>query len=106
MHQYWTLNDKPKNFWEAARKGMFKFNPYDVSFHANSIAEGKDSILYFMKSKNHPTVKYELDWYNGIGTKENGEQYQLTREELKRQQEFRKRYRLDGSGEDYKYVPF
>lgn len=52
---------------------MFKFNPYDVSFHANTLAEGDDGVLYFMKPKDHPTVKYELDWYNNaVGTRDDG----------------------------------
>ena len=41
-----------------------------------------------MKSKNHPTLKYEIDWYNSEEGKE-----------------FRDNYDLDTSGEYYKYIP-
>ena len=41
-----------------------------------------------MKSKNHPTLKYEIDWYNSEEGKE-----------------FRNNYDLDMTNEYYKYIP-
>ena len=43
-----------------------------------------------MKSKDHPTLKYELDWYNSDDP-----------EAIK----FRNDYSLDTTGNYYKYVP-
>ena len=48
----------------------------------------KTGIYEFMKSKNHPTLKYELDWYNSPEGKE-----------------FKATHDLDKTGEYYKYIP-
>lgn len=50
----------------------------------------KTGIYEFMKSKNHPTINMELDWYNGD-----------TPEAV----DFRNQYDLDTSGDYYRYVP-
>lgn len=50
----------------------------------------KTGIYEFMKAKNHPTLKYELEWYNSKDP-----------EAIK----FRNAYDLDMSGDYYKYVP-
>lgn len=47
-------------------------------------------IYEFMKSKDHPTLKYELDWYNS----NDPEAIQ-----------FKKDYSLDTTGNYYKYIP-
>lgn len=44
----------------------------------------------FMKSKNHPTLKYELEWYNSDDPKAI---------------QFREQYDLDTSKDYYKYIP-
>jgi hypothetical protein len=44
----------------------------------------------FMKSRNHPTINMELDWYNSNDPKAI---------------EFRNNYKLDTSREYYKYIP-
>lgn len=59
--------------------------------HLNSAyLNPKTGIYEFMKSKNHPTLKYELDWYNSSDPEA---------------KQFRDSYDLDTSGEYYKYVP-
>lgn len=105
-YQYWKINGKPKDFSEALDLGMYHYDSSDNSYHANSVAFDNKGVGYFMKPKHHPTVKYELDWYNkGIGTLEGGEQYPLQGEERKEWEDFRSQYQLDSTGVDYKYVP-
>lgn len=59
--------------------------------HLNSVyLNPKTGIYEFMKAKNHPTFKYELEWYNSKDP-----------EAIK----FRNAYDLDMSGDYYKYVP-
>ena len=50
----------------------------------------KTGIYEFMKSKNHPTLHFETEWYNSDDP-----------EAI----EFRKNYRLDTSGDYYRYIP-
>lgn len=50
----------------------------------------KTGIYEFMKSKNHPTINMELDWYNGN-----------TPDAV----DFRNQYNLDTSGDYYRYIP-
>ena len=59
--------------------------------HLRSIYLNPDTGIYeFMKSKNHPTLHFETDWYNSNDPEA---------------VEFRKNYDLDMSGNYYKYVP-
>lgn len=59
--------------------------------HLNSVyLDPKTGIYEFMKSKNHPTIKYELEWYNSNDPEA---------------VQFRNNYNLDNSGEYYKYIP-
>ena len=106
-YKYWVLNNKPKDFNEAASIGMYTWNPEDLSFHANSIAYNPaEDTYYFMKPKHHPTVQFELDWYNkGVNTDDNGNQLPLKRQEKREWKRFRKRYDLDTLSHDYKYIP-
>jgi hypothetical protein len=48
----------------------------------------KEGVGEFVKHKDHPTTQKELDWYKSDASKD-----------------FRKLYRLDTSGDYYKYVP-
>lgn len=105
-YQYWKINGKPKDFSEALNLEMYHYDSSDNSYHANSVAFDSKGVGHFMKPKHHPTVKYELDWYNkGIGTLEGGEQYPLQGEERKEWEDFISQYQLDSTGVDYKYVP-
>ena len=59
--------------------------------HLRSVYLNPDTGIYeFMKSKHHPTLHYEIDWYNSNKP-----------DAIK----FRNKYNLDTSGEYYKYVP-
>ena len=92
---YWKLNGKPKNFEEAYNKGMFHYDHFDNSYHANSVAFGDDNFGYFMKPKTHDTVGYELDWFNkGLVTEEGGYQRPMTPEEKTEWIDFRNKYTL------------
>jgi hypothetical protein len=44
--------------------------------------------LEFLKSKNHPSIQYELDWYNSPEGKD-----------------FRDKHSLDTTGNYYRYIP-
>lgn len=67
---------------EDLRNGKNHLNPVYLN--------PKTGIYEFMKAKNHPTLKYELEWYNSKDP-----------EAIK----FRNAYDLDMSGDYYKYVP-
>lgn len=59
--------------------------------HLSSVyLDPKTGVYEFMKAKDHPTLKYELDWYNS----NDPEAIQ-----------FRNSYDLDKSGDYYRYVP-
>ena len=59
--------------------------------HLRSVYLNPDTGIYeFMKSKNHPTLHFETDWYNSNDS-----------EAIK----FRNNYDLDMRGDYYKYVP-
>ena len=108
-YSYWKLNGKPKNFQEAIDRGMFHFDNSDNAYHANSVAFGEDGVGYFMKPKNHSTVRYETDWFNkGLVTEEGGWQRPETFLEWKESQPFREEYKLvdDPTRPNYyKYQP-
>ena len=105
-YHYWLLNGQPKNFREAKRKGMYHWDKSDKSYHAQSVAFDENGIGYFMKPKHHPTVKYELDWFNhGLETLEGGDQRPLIGKDREEWEDFRNKYQLDTTGVDYKYIP-
>lgn len=56
--------------------------------HLRSMYFNKEGVGEFVKHKDHPTTQKELDWYKSDASKD-----------------FRKLYRLDTSGDYYKYVP-
>ncbi len=87
VRRYWELNGKPINFKEAVKRGMYKKEK--DGYHANSIAFNEETGEYeFMKSPNHPTIQYELDWFNSNKAKN-----------------FRSKYQLDSTSIPWKYVP-
>lgn len=106
-YKYWKLNGKPKDFEEAKSKGMYNWDKSDQSYHANSVAwDDRTDIGHFVKPKTHESVKYELDWYNkGLKTLDGGEQVPLEGEEKEFNEEFRRKYKLDDSLIDYRYIP-
>lgn len=68
------------NFQDALNEKLFELNPEDNSYHGFSIFPLTGE---FLKSSTHPTVKYELDWYNGDSdeAKKFREEYDLITEE-------------------------
>lgn len=59
--------------------------------HLRSVYLNPETGIYeFMKSKNHPTLHFETEWYNSNDP-----------EAI----DFRKNYMLDTSGEYYRYIP-
>lgn len=63
VKDYWIFNDKPKDFKEARRRGMF--TPDKKGFyHARSVSENPETgEIEYMKASNHPTRYMESDWY-------------------------------------------
>jgi hypothetical protein len=57
-------------------------------YHLPSVVKNSDGSYDFLKSKNHPSVKYEIDWYNSPEGAS-----------------FKKDYQLDTTGTYYKYIP-
>lgn len=58
--------------------------------HLRSVYENENGEYEFMKSKNHPTLKMELDWYNSDDADA---------------VEFKRKYRIETEGSEYyKYV--
>ena len=63
VKDYWIFNDKPKDFKEARRRGMFTQDRAGL-FHARSIAENPETgEIEYMKASSHPTRYMESDWY-------------------------------------------
>lgn len=63
----------------------------DGKNHLRSVYLNPETGIYeFMKSKNHPTLHFETEWYNSNSP-----------EAI----DFRKNYMLDTSGEYYRYIP-
>jgi hypothetical protein len=88
MRYYWKHNNKPKSFDEAINREQSMFTMEDDGYyHAPSV---EPNTLRFLKPKNHPTLQYELNWYNS----DNPDAV-----------DFKSKYDLDTSGKFYKYVP-
>lgn len=80
----------PYNELEAWRTSSPK-DLKDGKNHLRSVYLNPETGIYeFMKSKNHPTLHFETEWYNSNDP-----------EAI----DFRKNYMLDTSGEYYKYIP-
>lgn len=88
MRYYWKHSNKPKSFDESMNREnpMFTLEE-DGFYHAPSV---EPNTLRFLKPKNHPTLQYELDWYNS----DNPDAV-----------DFKSKYDLNTSGKFYKYVP-
>lgn len=80
----------PKEELESWRTSSYK-DLENGKNHLRTVYENpKTGIYEFVKSKNHPTLKKELDWYYSDTPDSN---------------DFRDNYDLDTSEEYYKYVP-
>lgn len=109
---YWQLWGKPKDFQytldhpDEDGKYMYQWDPSDEGYHANSVMYDKDGVGYFMKSKDHESVKYELDYYyNGTITEPGGAQRKPNAHEFEEWKAFRDNYVLEDDGDFYKYIP-
>lgn len=88
VKRYWELNGKPKNFDEAIERGMY--SQEEDGWHAHTVQYNPEADEYeFMKSSTHPTLQYELDWYNSNDPEAT---------------EFRSQYELQKTEPYYKYV--
>ena len=77
--------------FELAPKDQLDAFVKDPDAHLYSVYLNKDTGEYeFVKRKDHPTIQLELDWYNSDDPEA---------------VEFRKKYKLDTSGDYYKYIP-
>lgn len=107
VKDYWIFNDKPKDFNEALKRGMF-VKGFDGVYHALSIAENPETgEIEYMKSANHPTRYMESDWYEkGIIYDEDGNQIQLKPgvQGYEDWIDFRNNYKLVKSNPYWKYV--
>lgn len=113
MRRYWELRGKPSNWSEAQRDFNYLYNVKedpmftledDGFYHAHSAALNQNTgIIEFMKSADHPTVKYELNWYdNGDETGPNGLRIPSF-EGFKSSQNFKQNYELKYSPIENKY---
>lgn len=113
MRRYWELRGKPSNWAESQRYFNYLYNVKedpmftledDGFYHAPSTAFNQDTGIYeFMKSADHPTVKYELNWYdNGDETGPNGLRIPSF-EGFKSSQDFKQNYELKYSPIENKY---
>lgn len=105
-----TINYNLRRAFELAPKKElddFLLNP---DAHLKTIYFNSDGIGEFLKSKNHPTLWMELEYYNNgndvITKKQDGKEYHFkvpaNQEEWK---DFKNRYDLDTTGTFYKYIP-
>ena len=62
----------------------------DANAHLYTVYPNAQGVYEFMKSKNHPTIGMELDWFNSNDPEA---------------VQFRKKYNIDQSGDYYRYVP-
>ena len=86
-----TTSYNLRRAYELAPYSEMKKFAKDSNFHLRSVYENPKSGEYeFMKSKDHPTVNKELDWY-----------YSNEKDAT----DFRNKYDLDKSGNYYKYIP-
>lgn len=86
LRYLWEQSGRPKDFKDALSKKLFKLEE-DGLYHAPSV---EPNTLRFLKSKSHPTVGLELDWYNSNDPSAI---------------EFRNKYNLDVSGDYMRYIP-
>jgi len=78
LQRGWELYGKPRNLFEAWQRGFVSPVKEDKNrFHGSSIGPEHEGVMEFIKSKKHPTVKYELDWYNSPEGKGFRDEYEL-----------------------------
>lgn len=101
-----TTNYNLRRAFELApQEELIKFAK-DPESHLRTFYYNSDGVGEFMKSKNHPTLWMELEYYNNGNNviTENGKNV-IVPANKKEWEDFRKNYTLDTSGEYYKYIP-
>lgn len=81
---YENIPSKQIERWKNATVEQLNNDDY----HLPSVVKNSDGSYDFLKSKNHPSVEYEIDWYNSPEGAF-----------------FKKDYQLDTTGTYYKYIP-
>lgn len=83
-----TMYDLRTAFKLLPKEELEKFRK-NKDAHLRSVGyDASSDTYYFLKRKDHPTLQLELDWYNSD-----------------KAEDFRSKYKLDTSGDYYKYVP-
>lgn len=86
-----TTNYNLRRAYELAPEDQLRNFITDKNAHLfSTYKDPKTGVYDFVKSKNHPTLKYELDWYNS---------------NKKDAKQFRNEYQLDTTGLYYHYRP-
>ncbi len=81
LRRGWELYGKPKNLYEAWRAGLISPVSEDKNrFHGASIGPEHNGVREFIKAKHHPTVTYELDWYNSPDASEFRRNWELVKD--------------------------
>lgn len=104
MERYWELNGKPKNWNEAILKKLFEISD-DGKYHAYTIVWNENGEGEWMKSSNHPTIKYEEAWFDGYSIDKDGNKIPLEGKELEKWKEFKEKYYLEEIEGKRKYKP-
>jgi hypothetical protein len=86
-----TTNYNLRRAYDLAPKEQLNNFVNNPDSHLYSVYENPQTGIYeFLKSKNHPTINKELEWYNSNS---------------KDAINFRKKYKLDTTEDYYKYIP-
>lgn len=84
-----TMNYNLRRAYELAPQEQLDRFANDPNAHLTTVYENEEGDFEFMKSKNHPTIDKELEWYYSDDPGAVG---------------FREGYYLDTTGDYYKYV--
>lgn len=101
-----TTNYNLRRAYQLAPKEELDNFLQNPNSHLKTFYYNSEGIGEFMKSKNHPTLWMELEYYNN-GNKvltKNGKNYIIPADK-KEWEDFRNSYELDTSGDYYKYIP-
>lgn len=101
-----TTNYNLRRAFELAPKEELLEFVNNPDSHLRTFYYNQDGIGEFMKSKNHPTLWMELEYYNNGNQVINKDGKDIIIPADKKEwEQFKKNYNLDTSGEYYKYIP-
>ena len=101
-----TTNYNLRRAYQLAPKDELDKFLQNPNSHLRTFYYNSEGVGEFMKSKNHPTLWMELEYYNN-GNKvltKNGKNYIIPADK-KEWEDFRNNYELDTTGDYYKYIP-